>query len=97
VREIAREERLPLVDYAAEILQRRPDDWDGALPQFKASPGDEYQVPTLLARDGVHPSNPSKWSNDFSSESLKHNGYTLRNYLTLISYAEIIERILKEK
>jgi lysophospholipase L1-like esterase len=60
VRKIAREEKLPLIDYFGEILTRRPDDWDGSLPQFKASPGDEYQVLTLIARDGVHPSNPKQ-------------------------------------
>jgi putative heme-binding domain-containing protein len=94
VRKVAREEHLPLVDYSAEILQRRPEDWDGALPQFQGTPGDEYQVPTLIARDGVHPSNPSKWHNDFSPEGLRHNGYTLRNYLTLRAYAGVIENIL---
>lgn len=97
VRKVAREEHLPLVDYAAEILQRRPDDWDGALPQFKDAPGDEYQVPTLIARDGVHPSNPSKWVNDFSGEGLKHNGFSLRNYLTLLTCAEVVERVVQAK
>ena len=47
---------MPLIDYQAEILKRRPDDWDGALPKFKDVPGSEYEVPTLIARDGVHPS-----------------------------------------
>ena len=97
VRKIAREEHLPVIDYAAAILHRRPDDWDGALPQFKSAPGDEYQVPTLIARDGVHPSNPSKWANDFSAEGLKHNGYALRNSLTLLTYAELVERVLNAK
>ena len=97
VRKIAADEHLPLIDFAAEILQRRPEDWDGALPQFKAAPGDEYQVPTLIARDGVHPSNPSRWFNDFSADGLKHNGYALRNYLTLIACAEVIERVLEAK
>ncbi|MBI4657752.1 MAG: hypothetical protein HY735_02685 [Verrucomicrobia bacterium] len=97
VRKIAREEHLPMVDFAAEILQRRPDDWDGALPQFRDSPGDEYQVPTLIARDGVHPSNPSKWRNDFSDEALRNGGYTLRNHVTLLTYAQLIERVLKAK
>lgn len=97
VRKVAREEHLPLVDYAGEILKRRPDDWDGALPQFKDAPGDEYQVPTLIARDGVHPSNPSKWVNDFSAAGLKHNGFSLRNYLTLLSCAEVVERVVQAK
>jgi hypothetical protein len=94
VRKIAREEQVPLIDYFAEILNRRPDDWDGALPQFKGSSGDEYQVPTLIARDGVHPSNPKQYANDFSDEGLRHNGFALRNYLTLTSYAGVIGKVL---
>jgi len=94
VRRLARELKVPLVDYAAEILQRRPDDWDGSLPQFKGLPGDEYQVPTLISRDGVHPSNPKPWVSDYSKEGLRHNGYTLRNYLTLLAYAEVIDQVL---
>jgi len=61
VQKVAREEQAPLVDYFTAILDRRPDDWDGALPQFAQAPGDEYQVPTLIARDGVHPSNPRQF------------------------------------
>jgi hypothetical protein len=94
VRKVAREERVPLVDYFSAILERRPDDWDGALPQFKQVPGDEYQVPTLIARDGVHPSNPRQFS-DYSEASLRHNGFALRNYLTLLAYAEVIEKVLQ--
>jgi hypothetical protein len=85
---------VPLIDYFAEILKRRPDDWDGALPKFKGTPGGEYEVPTLLARDGVHPSNPSKFR-DYSAESLRSNGYVLRNYLSLLSYADVIRRVLR--
>lgn len=93
-RKIAREEHLPLVDYSAAILERRPNDWDGALPQFKDTPGSEYEVPTLVARDGVHPSNPSKWGNDFSAEALSKHGFGLRNQLTLRAYAEVIGKVL---
>ena len=53
-RKVARELAVPLVDYHAEILKRRPDDWDGASDGFRMFEG--YDVPTLLARDGVHPS-----------------------------------------
>ena len=91
-RGIAAELRVPVCDYFAEITKRRPDDWDGALPQFKG-PGSEYEVPTLIARDGVHPSNPRAFANDYSDEGLKSHGYGLRNYLTLLSYAEVIERV----
>jgi lysophospholipase L1-like esterase len=94
-RQIARENQLPLIDYFREIQTRRPDDWDGSLAQFKDVPGDAYQVPTLVARDGVHPSNPKAFVNDYSEEALRQSGYSLRNYLTLTAYAEVIARVLK--
>jgi hypothetical protein len=94
-RTIAREENVPLIDYFAEIMARRPNDWDGGLPQFKGSPGNEYEVPTLIARDGVHPSNPKKHENDFSNEGLSTNGFALRNYLTLMCYADVIEKVIQ--
>jgi hypothetical protein len=93
-RRVARQANVPLIDYLAEILKRRPDDWDGSLPQFKAALGDEYQVPTLIARDGVHPSNPKQYSNTYSETALRQNGFSLRNYLTLLSYGEVIENVL---
>ncbi len=96
-RSLARDLKVPLVDYSAQILKRRSDDWDGSLPQFKDSPGDDYQVPTLIARDGVHPSNPKPWVNDYSEEGLRHNGYTLRNYLTLLAYGEVIAEVLEPR
>jgi lysophospholipase L1-like esterase len=92
VRRVAREKNVPLIDYQAEVLKRRPDDWDGGLPKFKDVKG-EYDVPTLLARDGVHPSNPSAFR-DLSEESLSKNGYLLRSYVTLMAYADVIERVL---
>ena len=94
IRRIAQEQQLPLVDYFEQIIQRRPDDWDGALPKFKELPGDEYQVPTLIARDGVHPANPKAFANDYSENALRNSGYGLRNYLTLLAYAELIEKTL---
>jgi hypothetical protein len=97
VRKIAREQHLPLIDYAAEIMKRRPEDWDGALPAFEKFPGDEYQVPTLIAKDGVHPSNPKQFNGDYSEEALRNNGYGLRNYLTMLVYAEVIEQVLRSK
>jgi hypothetical protein len=93
VRRIAREKKVPLIDYQAEILKRRPDDWDGALAKFKDVKGSEYEVPTLLARDGVHPSYP-KAHQDFSEDSLARNGYALRSYLTLLAYAEVARQVL---
>lgn len=92
-RQIARQLRVPLVDYHAEILRRRPGDWDGATPAFAQYEG--YEVPTLIARDGVHPSHPRKYQGDYSEEGLRSCGYSLRNYLVLLAYAEVIEKVLQ--
>jgi hypothetical protein len=91
-RRLATELHVPLSDYHAEIVKRRPDDWDGSAEKFKA-PGDVYDVPTLIARDGVHPSVPKQFGGDFSAEALNSHGYNLRNYLTLLAYAEVIEKL----
>ncbi len=93
VKALGKELSVPLVDYFGEVLKRRPDDWDGALPKFKDEPGGEYDVPTLIARDGVHPSNPTKYAT-YDEDGLKHNGYVLRNYLVLRAYDEVIGKVL---
>ncbi len=93
-RKIATDLKLPLIDYQADVLKRRPEDWNGGLPQFKADAAkDGYSVPTLIAADGVHPSNPSKF-NDYSEDSLNKNGYQLRTVLTLAAYADVIRLVL---
>jgi hypothetical protein len=94
-RKVAKDLRVPLCDYHAEILKRRPDDWDGAADKFKGFA--TYEVPTLISRDGVHPSNPRKYAGDYSAEGLKSNGYVLRNYVTLNSYAAVIRHVLKAR
>ena len=91
VRDVACETHVPLVDFHAGILNRRPGDWDGAAAKFSAYTG--YNVPTLLARDGVHPSHPQKYQNDYSEEALRCCGFSLRNYLVLLKYAEVIETL----
>jgi hypothetical protein len=88
-RQIARELAVPLIDYHAEILKRRPADWDGASNDFRMYT--DYDVPTLLARDGVHPSAPLRYQDTYSEEALRCHGYSLRNYLVLLKYAEVIE------
>jgi hypothetical protein len=84
-----------LTDYHAEVLKRRPDDWDGAAEQFSRYRG--YNVPTLISRDGVHPSNPQEYAGDYSAEGLRNNGFGLRSYLALLKYAEVIEKALPRK
>lgn len=87
---------VPAVDFYGEILRRRPDDWDGRSEKF-GHPQDVYGVATLIAADGVHPSNPSQYQNDFSEEALGRNGYNLRNYLTLRMYARVIRQVLTKE
>ena len=94
-RQVAREMHVPLVDYHAEILKRRPGDWDGASEAFRAYEG--YDVPTLVARDGVHPSAPQQYQNDYSVEALRCHGYDLRSYLVLMRYAEVIDAITTQR
>jgi hypothetical protein len=91
-RRIAADLNVPLTDYHAEIMKQRPDDWDGSLAKFKAA-GDVYDVPTLISRDGVHPSAPKQFNGDFSAEALRSHGYNLRNYLALLTYAEVLEKL----
>jgi lysophospholipase L1-like esterase len=40
IKALAEKHKVPLVDYHAEIIKRRPTDWDGSL----------------ISKDGVHPS-----------------------------------------
>jgi hypothetical protein len=94
-KKVGQDMKVPVADYFGEIMKRRPDDWDGALPKFKDIK-DVYQVPTLVSGDGVHPSNPQKFG-DLSDDSLKSNGYLLRGYLTLLAYADVIRDVLKSK
>ena len=90
---MARALKIPLIDYQGEVLRRRPDDWDGSLPQFKEFKA--YQCPTLMY--DAHPSNPSQWVNDWSEEGLNKNGYTLRNYMTIRMYYQVISKVFLAK
>jgi lysophospholipase L1-like esterase len=91
-RKIALELKVPLSDFHSEVLKRRPRDWDGSARAFEGHK--TYDVPTLIARDGIHPSNPAKWRRDYTADGLKHNGFELRNYLTLNAYDLILQRVL---
>jgi len=90
---VARDLKVPLSDYLGECLKRRPDDWDGAAEKWREFK--DYEVPTLISRDGVHPSNPRKHQGDYSEEGLRSNGFVLRNYITLMRYAEVIRKALE--
>jgi lysophospholipase L1-like esterase/nitrous oxidase accessory protein NosD len=90
-RVLAAELKLPLIDYYAEILKRRPEDWDGALERFKEF--QDYEVPTLISRDGVHPSFPKQFQSDYSEQGIRSSGYTLRSYLTLMKYDQVLQAL----
>jgi len=92
IRKVAQDLKVPLCDYYDAVLKRRPDDWNGTA--FKDAK-DVYDVPTLISRDGVHPSNPKKWQGDYSEEGLKNNGFVLRNYVTLMAYDQVVRRVLQ--
>ncbi|MFO7900249.1 MAG: DNRLRE domain-containing protein, partial [Planctomycetota bacterium] len=93
---IARARKLPVIDLWAEMVRRRPDDWDGSLKKFDEGGWKGYNVPTMIARDGIHPSYPKKWQRDWSKEGLRSCGLGLRNYLTLRMWARIHEKVLSE-
>ena len=61
--------------------------------EFKNAPASTYEVPTLISKDGVHPSNPRAYVNDFSEQALANNGYGLRNYLTMLAYGNLIREV----
>jgi hypothetical protein len=42
----------------------------------------------------ILPSNARDYANDFSEAALSNNGYTLRNFLTMRAYAEVIRELL---
>jgi lysophospholipase L1-like esterase len=93
IRKVAGELKVPLEDFHAEILKRRPDDWNGKLEKFQPRKG--YEVLTLISGDGVHPSNPKEHIKDFSETGLKNSGLTLRNYLALRDYAAVVREVFE--
>lgn len=95
VRRVGRDLNVPVCDYMAAILKRRPDDWNGTMARFR--PREGYDVLTLIAGDGVHPSNPKEFRDDFSEKALSTSGYSLRNYLVLRDYANMIRFALDSK
>lgn len=91
-RKVAADMNVPLVDFYAHVINRRPNDWDGTLPQFTSF--SQWEVPTIISKDGVHPSNPQQWRGDYTEEGLCRNGNVLRTYLTLMAYAEVIKVVI---
>ncbi len=92
-RKVAADMNVPLLDFYAHVVNRRPDDWNGTLPQFAGF--SQWEVPTIISKDGVHPSNPKPWQGDYTEEGLCRNGNLLRSYLAMMAYAEVINVVIK--
>ena len=84
LRSIARDLKLPLIDFEREILARRPNDWNG----------------TLLGADDVHPSASSAGvspESEPSARNLRESGYLLRGWLSVRKIAEVKKRVLDRR
>jgi len=91
---IARANKLPLIDLWAEMVRRRGDDWDGRDKKWAEGGWSGYNVPTMIARDGIHPSFPKTYQKDWTDEGLNSCGLGLRNYLTLKLWYELYQKVL---
>jgi len=87
--------KVPLIDYYAETMKRRPDDWNGRLQKFKDAGFKGYGVPTIVSGDGTHPSNPKEYQGDWSEKALSCNGFGLRDYMTLRMYYQVISKVFQ--
>jgi len=89
--------KVPLIDYYAETMKRRPDDWNGRLKKFADAGFKGYGVPTIVAGDGTHPSNPKEHKGDWSEKALSCSGFGLRDYMTLRMYYQVITKVFQAK
>jgi len=81
LKQLVAERKVPLIDYWAEIMKRRPNDWKG----------------TLISDDGVHPSAEFGGANPGSEpteQNLKNCGLLLRGWLSVQKIVEVKERVL---
>ena len=81
LRKLAKKRSLPLIDYEQEVLQRRPDDWNG----------------TLLGKNDVHPTagvNGAMPTSAPTAENLRNSGYLLRGWLSVKKIAEVKRTVL---
>ncbi|HUW84549.1 MAG TPA: SGNH/GDSL hydrolase family protein [Phycisphaerae bacterium] len=85
IRQLARKKKLPLVDFCAEIIRRRPGNaWDG----------------TLISQDGVHPTAKGAdyhaAGNPYADKgkSLSEVGLLLRGWLTIQKFKQIKELVI---
>jgi len=79
--EVAKKYKLPLIDYYGEIIDRRPNDWNG----------------TLMNKNDVHPSARAGKVTSSSAptpENLSKVGYLLRGWLTVQKIKEVKAKVI---
>jgi lysophospholipase L1-like esterase len=79
--DLAKEKKIPLIDYYGEVLKRRPTDWLG----------------TLISDDGVHPTGDhggASASSEPTEENLRNSGYLLRGVLSVRKILEVKAKVL---
>lgn len=79
--ELVREKKIPMIDFYAEIIKRRPNDWLG----------------TLISDDGVHPTadhGGASVSSEPTEENLKNSGHLLRGVLSVRKIAEVKAKVI---
>jgi lysophospholipase L1-like esterase len=80
LRRLARDRRVPLIDFEREVLARRPDGWNG----------------TLLQKDDVHPTaanGPAGPASAPTPENLRASGYLLRGWLSVKKLSELKRQV----
>ena len=81
IKEAAKFNKVPLVDYYNAIIQRREKDWYG----------------TLIEKDGVHPRAIKKMNHVFTEDNLNASGFALRNYVTFLKFREVYFKVLAKQ
>jgi hypothetical protein len=79
--ELVKEKHLPMIDFWAEIMKRRPNDWNG----------------TLLGKNDVHPTSDQGGAGPGSEpteENLKNSGLLLRGWLSVKKIEEVKENVI---
>ena len=84
LRQLAKARELPLIDFEREILERRPNDWNGTLLQKNDA------HPTVGVDDVTPTSEPT-------AENLRKSGYLLRGWLSVQKIAEVKKTVLDSK
>jgi lysophospholipase L1-like esterase len=84
LRNLAKAEELPLIDYEREILTRRLDDWNGTLIQ-------KNDVHPTASQGGATPSSAP------TADNLRNCGYLLRGWLSVEKISEVKMSVIDAK